>query len=68
MVLGRVRQQDINVGITNFFDPAGRDFCSDLIAAQRNSQLGGAITYDNLETVQDCLKNDKTLITDSTAS
>ena len=61
---GAFDRQDINVGITNFFDPNLGTFCQDLITAQRNSQLSGAITYDDLGKVQDCLKNDKTLITD----
>jgi Carboxypeptidase regulatory-like domain len=61
---GAFDRQDINVGITNFFDPNLGTFCNDLIAAQRNSQLSAAITYNDLSKVQDCLKNDKTLITD----
>src|SRR5829696_492179 len=60
-------RQDINVGITNFFDPGGGAFCNDLITAQRNSQLAGAISYNDLKKVQGCLKNDKTLITDMNA-
>src|SRR5204863_7147985 len=42
---GAYDRQDINVGITNFFNPAGGDFCTGLLTAQRNSQLTGAITY-----------------------
>jgi carboxypeptidase family protein len=64
---GAYDRQDINVGITNFFDPAGGDFCNSLITAQRNSQLAGAISFDKLADVQKCLKNDKTLITDFNA-
>ena len=40
---GAADKQDINVGITNFFDPAGGDFCTGLIAAQKNSQLTAAM-------------------------
>ena len=64
---GAYDRQDINVGISNFFDPAGGDFCNSLITAQRNSQLAGAISFDKLADVQKCLKNDKTLITDFNA-
>ena len=56
--------QDINVGITNFFDANLGSFCNDLITAQKNSQLAGAITYGNLGQVQNCLSNDKTTISD----
>jgi Carboxypeptidase regulatory-like domain len=61
---GSMDRQDINVGVTNFFDPAKGTFCQDLIAAQKKSQLAGAITYDNLDQVQNCLSNDQTLIKD----
>ena len=64
---GAYDRQDINVGITNFFDPGLGTFCQDLITAQRNSQLAGAITFADLQKVQGCLKNDKTLITDFNA-
>jgi hypothetical protein len=57
-------KQDINVGITNFFDANLGSFCNDLITAQKNSQLAGAINYGNLGQVQKCLSNDKTTISD----
>jgi Carboxypeptidase regulatory-like domain len=44
---GGYDRQDINVGITNFFDPNLGTFCQDLITAQRNSQLAsnGKVSY-----------------------
>src|SRR5829696_5644940 len=54
--------QDINVGVSNFFDANAGSFCQDLIAAQKNRVLTSAISYDNLKDVQNCLKNDKTVI------
>ena len=54
--------QNINAGVANFFDPNGGSFCQDLIAAQNARTLN--ITYDQLEQVQSCLKNDKTVIKD----
>ena len=59
--------QDTNVGITNFFDPNKGSVCQDLIAAQNTRQLSSAITYGNLDQVQQCLKNDKTWITNLNA-
>jgi hypothetical protein len=61
---GAVDRQDINTGVTNFFDPAKGQFCQDLITAQKKSQLAGSISYDNLDQVQHCLSNDQTLIKD----
>ncbi|CAN5835036.1 hypothetical protein BH18ACI5_BH18ACI5_04960 [soil metagenome] len=55
-------KQDINAGVSNFFDANAGGFCQDLIAAQKNRVLGTAITYGNLKDVQSCLKNDKTTI------
>jgi len=56
--------QDINVGIVNFFDASKGQFCSDLVAAQKNRTLSTLVTYDKLSAVQDCLANDRTLIKD----
>src|SRR5262245_37059035 len=58
--------QDINVGILNFFDPKAGGFCNDLIAAQKQggTALRNIVTYDKLEDVQKCLANDKTTIKD----
>jgi Carboxypeptidase regulatory-like domain len=58
--------QDINTGVINFFDPGGGDFCQSLITAQRQggSALTNAITYEQLDDVQKCLQNDKTVIKD----
>jgi carboxypeptidase family protein len=61
---GSVDRQDINVGVTNFFDSSYGSFCSDLITAQKKSQLSSAIAFDNLKQVQKCLSNDKTIIKD----
>jgi len=61
---GAFDKQDINVGITNFFDATRGAFCQGLITAQKQSQLSAAITFDDLARVQGCLKNDKTVITD----
>ncbi len=53
--------QDINTGVTNFFDAGAGDTCAALAEAQRlGSDLG--ITYDALDSVAGCLKNDKTVI------
>ncbi|HEX5216703.1 MAG TPA: carboxypeptidase regulatory-like domain-containing protein [Vicinamibacterales bacterium] len=56
-------RQDINAGVLNFFDPAAGQLCSDLTAAQAAGQALN-IAYDQLEDVQNCLKNDRTLIVD----
>ena len=58
--------QDINVGIVNFFDKSLGSFCGDLISAQKagSSALKAVVTYDKLKDVQKCLGNDKTVIKD----
>jgi hypothetical protein len=61
---GAVDRQDINVGVSNFFDGNRSAFCAGLVAAQNQRTLASAITFDNLKDVQGCLNNDKTLITD----
>ena len=61
---GAYDRQDINVGVTNFFDPTLGSFCNDLITAQKKSQLSSAISYGNLEQVQNCLSTDQTIIKD----
>ena len=53
--------QDINAGVVNFFDPDAGERCAQLVQAQRLNQPLG-ITYDELESVTDCLKNDKTTL------
>ena len=55
-------KQDINAGVVNFFDPNAGPRCAELVEAQRLNQPLG-ITYDELESVTDCLKNDKTTLT-----
>jgi hypothetical protein len=57
-------KQDINVGVLNFFDATQGSFCQSLVDAQKAGTLAGAITYDKLSDVQDCLQNDKTTISD----
>jgi hypothetical protein len=61
---GAADNQDINVGVVNFFDAGGGEFCQALIAAQRtgSAALRNLVTYDKLEDVQNCLSNDKTVI------
>ncbi|HET7698406.1 MAG TPA: carboxypeptidase regulatory-like domain-containing protein [Vicinamibacterales bacterium] len=63
---GAADKQDINVGVTNFFDAGAGQFCQQLIAAQRagSQALRALVTYDKLNDVQKCLSNDKTVIKD----
>jgi carboxypeptidase family protein len=61
---GALDKQDINAGVTNFFDPSKGSFCSDLIAAQKARTLANLVTFDKLSDVQHCLSNDKTVIKD----
>src|SRR6185369_16839745 len=63
---GAADKQDINAGVVNFFDANGGDLCNALIAAQKSgsSALRALVTYDKLESVQNCLSNDKTVIKD----
>jgi hypothetical protein len=58
---GATDYQDINAGVLNFFDPNAGDNCAALSEAQR---LGNALNigFEDLESVQRCLKNDKTTI------
>jgi hypothetical protein len=53
--------QDINTGVTNFFDATKGPFCQQLIDAQRLG-LDSPAGYDDIEAVQGCLQNDKTTI------
>src|SRR5687767_8431009 len=61
---GAADNQDINAGVTNFFDAGAGQFCQDLITAQKtgSAALRALVTYDRLEDVQKCLSNDKTVI------
>ncbi|MDQ3068372.1 MAG: carboxypeptidase regulatory-like domain-containing protein [Acidobacteriota bacterium] len=54
--------QDINVGILNFFDRDKGGDCVAYAEAQRLGTLSGQIAFNDLQKVQDCLKNDKTTI------
>lgn len=58
---GSADHQDINAGVLNFFDADAGELCASLANAQRLNQPLG-ITYDQLESVEKCLKNDKTVI------
>src|SRR5262245_55464358 len=59
-------RQDINGGVTNFFDASKGDLCQALIAAQKagSTALKNFVTYDKLDDVTKCLTNDRTLIKD----
>ena len=57
-------KQDINVGVLNFFDGTKGGLCSTLLAAQKAGTLAGVVTFDQLNDVQACLQNDKTVIKD----
>jgi hypothetical protein len=59
---GAADHQDINTGVLNFFDTTKGSLCADLANAQRLGSLSEAIAYDQLEEVQNCLFNDKTVI------
>jgi hypothetical protein len=57
--------QDINAGVSNFFDATKGPLCQSLIAAQTVGGSQGvvdAISYDQLDEIQGCLQNDKTTI------
>ena len=60
-IWGMADHQDINAGVLNFFDPDAGELCNSLATAQRTGASLG-ITYDQLESVEGCLKNDKTVI------
>ncbi|HEX6322871.1 MAG TPA: hypothetical protein VFZ36_04025, partial [Vicinamibacterales bacterium] len=58
---GAADYQDINVGVLNFFDESAGANCAAYAEAQRlGNDLG--IGYDDLDSVQDCLKTDNTTI------
>jgi hypothetical protein len=59
---GAADRQDINTGVLNFFDPNAGSNCAALAEAQRVGELDEAITYEQLDSVQKCLFNDKTVI------
>ncbi len=59
--------QDINAGVSNFFDGTKGALCQQLIETQRTggtAAIIGSISYDQLEEIQGCLQNDKTTIKD----
>ncbi|MGE3343664.1 MAG: carboxypeptidase regulatory-like domain-containing protein [Vicinamibacterales bacterium] len=55
-------KQDINAGVVNFFDRAASDVCNGYADSQRAGSLLGSISYGDLKSIKDCLKNDKTVI------
>ena len=54
--------QDINNYVLNYFDASKSAQCAAYADAQRLGTLAGQITYDDLDSVQDCLNNDNTVI------
>lgn len=54
-------KQSIDAGVVNFFDRS-RSECVGFADAQRTGTLLGTIGFGDLETVQDCLSSDKTVI------
>ncbi|GMV22500.1 MAG: hypothetical protein AMXMBFR57_24490 [Acidimicrobiia bacterium] len=55
-------RQDINVGVVNFFDRAQSDVCNSYADSQRAGSLLSSISYGDLKSIKDCLKNDQTVI------
>jgi Carboxypeptidase regulatory-like domain len=54
--------QDINTGVLNYYDVAKGPECVAYADAQRLGTLNQSITYDDLDSVRNCLANDKTVI------
>ena len=54
--------QDINTGVLNYFDRDKGGDCVAYAEAQRLGALSSAISFGDLEKVQNCLKNDKTVL------
>ena len=64
---GATDYQNIVIGNVNVFDPgSSNQFCKDLIVAQKagSTALKGLATYDKINDVNNCLKDDRTKITD----
>jgi hypothetical protein len=59
---GAADNQDINAGVLNYFNPNAGSNCATYAEAQRLGELDGAISFEQLEDVQKCLQNDKTVI------
>ena len=61
---GAADHQDINTGVLNYFNPSVGENCAALAEAQRlgSTALRNAIAFDELDSVQKCLYNDKTVI------
>jgi hypothetical protein len=59
---GNADHQDINTAVLNYYDAGKSAQCAAYADAQRLGTLTGTITYSNLESVRQCLHNDKTVI------
>ena len=59
---GNADHQDINTAVLNYYDASKSAQCAAYADAQRLGTLTGTITYDDLDSVRDCLHNDKTVI------
>jgi len=59
---GNADHQDINTGVLNYYDVNKGGDCVAYANAQRLGTISQAITYDNLDSVRNCLANDKTVI------
>ena len=55
-------RQNIDAGVTNFFDRAQGAECAAFADAQRSGTLLGSIGYDGLDKIRNCLKKDTTII------
>jgi hypothetical protein len=59
---GNADHQDINTAVLNYYDASKSAECAAYADAQRLGTIAGTITYENLESVRNCLHNDKTVI------
>jgi len=59
---GNADHQDINTAVLNYYDASKSATCASYADAQRLGTLAGTIAYSDLESVRDCLYNDKTVI------
>ena len=59
---GNADHQDINAAVLNYYDASKSATCAGYADAQRLGTLTGTISYSDLDTVRDCLHNDRTVI------
>ncbi len=59
---GNADHQDINTAVLNYYDAGKSAQCAAYADAQRLGTLAGSISYDDLDSVRNCLYNDKTVI------